>query len=133
MLMQNWFCQPNMEMFYDCGYYQKFYDKNSHAIYIVEETNEGTKIREIKEESDNYNLHYVKYLEWKSDNMPVQLFVQECERFLVKCSDEDLEELYETTIDVSMCGLTTRIPWAAEPYNRIIDVLNSLVNNGEVE
>ena len=106
MLMQNWFCQPNMEMFYDRGDFQKFYDKNSHAIYIVEETNEGTKIREIKEESGRY-----------LSNLP----------------DEDLDELYETTIDISMCGLTTKIPFSAEPYNRIINVLNSLVNSGEVE
>lgn len=135
MLMQNWFYQPNMEMFYDYGDCQKFYDKNSHAIYVVEETIEGIRIREIQETSDNYNLHYNVYLEWKSDNMPVKLFIQEVERYLCNyCSDDDIEELYENgTIDISMCGLTTKIPWGADPYNKIINALNSLVNNEEVE
>ena len=133
MLMQNWFCQPNMEMFNEYYDHQEFYDKNTKAIYIVEDTNEGVRIREIQENADNYNMHYVKYLEWKSDNMPVKLFVQECERYLTDISDEELEEVYESTIDISMCGLTTKIPWGAEPYNKIINTLNSLVNNGEVE
>jgi len=133
MLMQNWFCQPNMEMFHEYYDRQEFYDKNTKAIYIVEDTNEGVRIREIQEDADNYNMHYVKYLEWKSDNMPAKLFIQECERYISKLSGEDMDELYETTIDITMCGLTTRISWGAESYNRIIDALNILVNSGEVE
>jgi len=133
MLMQNWFCQPNMEMFHEYYDHQEFFDKKTKAIYVVESTNEGVRIREIQENADNYNMHYVKYLEWKSENMPVKLFVQECERYLTDMSDEELEEIYETTIDISMCGLTTKIPFGAEPYNRIVNALNALVNSGEVE
>ena len=133
MLMQNWFYQPNMEMFYESYDRQEFYDKNTKAIYLVEQTEEGTRIREIQEDANNYNMHYNKYLEWKSDNMPVQLFVQEVNRYLINCSGKEVENLYESTIDISMCGLTTKIPWRDESCNKIIDVLRSLVDSGEVE
>ena len=133
MLMQNWFCQPNMEMFHEYFDVQEFYDKNTKAIYVVSDAPDGNiTIIEIQEDHADYPLYYNTYLEWKSNNMPVQLFVQECERYLSKLSAEDIEELYETTINISMCGLTTKIPWGVEPYNKIINALNALVNNGEV-
>lgn len=136
MLKQNWFCNENMEMFYDCYEVQEFYDKNTKAIYIVEDTEEGTRIREIHEESDNYNDHYNKYIQWKSQNLPVQLFVQECERILDKklSSNDEMDILYnDATINISMLGLTTKIPWGSEPYNRIIDALKLLLEEGEIE
>ena len=132
MLMQNWFCQPNMEMFYEYFETQKFYDKNTKAIYVVENTGEGTRIREIQEGADNYNMHYVKYLEWKSDNMPVKLFVQECERYIENCTDDELDETYDTTIDITMLGLTTKIPFCAELHNRMIEMLKELSEKGEI-
>ena len=91
MLMQNWFYQPNMEMFYEYFNEQWFFDKNTKAIYIVDDHDNRIHIEEIQEDNGDYNVYYSKYLEWKSDNMPVRLFVQELERYLVNRTDAELE------------------------------------------
>lgn len=134
MLKQNWFCKNNMEMFEEYPDEQWFFDKETKCIYLVSDELEDLTIIQIEEESENYQKYYCKYIEWKSDNMPVQLFVQECERYVEKCTEEEMTELYENgMINISMLGLTTKIPWGAEPYNRIIDALNVLLKEGEVE
>lgn len=135
MLRQNWFCQPNMEMFYDCYGEQWFYDKNTKAIYVVSEnTDICTSINEYQDGMKDYKLYYAKYIEWKSNNMPVKMFLDEIQKFFCGCSDEEIDELYESgTIDISMFGLTTKLPFGAEPYIKIVDALKHLVDSGEVE
>ena len=133
MLKQNWFCTKNMEMFNEFYCEQWFFDKDTKCVYIVSDKHDDLTIVQITEESEKYWKYYNEYLEWKSDNLPVQLFVQECERYVERCTEEKLTNLYETTIDITMCGLTTRIPYGAEPHNRILDALKILLEKGEVE
>jgi len=134
MLKQNWFGSSNMEMFNEYYDVQKFYDKDTKAIYVVEEDLIGhITITEFQEHHEGYVENYNEYLEWKSQNLPVRLFIQECERYVEKCTEEEMSKLYETTVDITMCGLTTKIPYGAEPHNRILDALRILLDEGEVE
>lgn len=133
MLKQNWFYSKNMEMFHEDMCEQWFYDKETKCIYLVSDELDDLTIVQIEEESENYWKYYNIYLEWKSQNLSVRLFVQECERYVEKCTEEELSKLYETTVDVTMCGVTTKIPYGAEPRNRILDALKILLEEGEVE
>jgi len=133
MLKQNWFGSKNMEMFHEDMCEQWFFDKETKCIYLVSDELDDITIVQIEEESSTYNKFYNEYLEWKSGNLPVKLFVQECERYVERCTEEELSNLYETTVDITMCGLSTKIPYGAEPHNRILDALRILLEEGEVE
>ena len=122
-----------MEMFHEDMCEQWFFDKETKCIYLVSDELDDITIVQVEEESEKYPRFYNKYLEWKSNNMPVRLFVQECERYIERCTDEELTNLYETTVNITMLGLTTKIPYGAEPHNRILDALRILLEEGEVE
>lgn len=133
MLKQNWFV--NMEMFDEYYETQQFYDKETKCIYVVSEDPYGnTIITEYQEGSKDYVTHYNKYLEWKSQNLSAQIFVNECERIIERLTDKEMDDLYENgTIDISMLGLATKLNWGAEPYNRILDALRLLITESEVD
>lgn len=134
MLKQNWFCTKNMEMFYENMREQWFFDKETKCIYLVSDELDDLTIVQIAEDSNQYYKFYNEYLKWKSDNLPLQLFVQECERYIEKCSEDEMTKLYdEMTIDISMLGLTTKLVWGAEEYNRIIDALKILLAEETIE
>ena len=133
MLKQNWFYSKNMEMFHENMCEQWFFDKETKCIYLVSDELDDLTIVQIEEESEKYVKFYNEYLEWKSQNLPVRLFIQECDRYVERCTEEEISKLYETTVNITICGLTTKIPYGAEPHNRILDALNILLEEGEVE
>ena len=133
MLKQNWFCSKNMEMFHESMCEQWFFDKETKCIYLVSDELDDLTIVQIEEKSENYCKYYNEYIKWKSQNLPVQIFIQECERYVERCTEKELTNLYETTVDITMCGLTTKIPYGAESHNRILDALKILLEEGEVE
>jgi hypothetical protein len=123
-----------MEMFYENMREQWFFDKETKCIYLVSDELDDLTIVQIAEDSNQYYKFYNEYLKWKSDNLPLQLFVQECERYIEKCSEDEMTKLYdEMTIDISMLGLTTKLVWGAEEYNRIIDALKILLAEETIE
>lgn len=132
MLMQNWFYQPNMEKFFEYYDEQWFFDKNSKAIYYLSEDKGQLVIREITMDDPDYKIFYDKYLKFKSKDMPIDLFVEEVKRFFCCCSDNELSEVEESTIDISMCGFTTKIPWSSHAFKKIIGTLTEYTNEMEL-
>lgn len=121
-------------MFHEDMCEQWFFDKETKCIYLVSNELDDIIIVQIEEDSEKYYKFYNEYLKWKSDNLPLQLFIQECERYIEKCSEDEMTKLYdEMTIDISMLGLTTKLVWGAEEYNRIIDALKILLAEETIE
>lgn len=80
MLHQNWFANPQFEMFEDYGESQSFYDLETRNIYIVfeEYANSGsTIIQEITEESIEYKPNYERYKAFKGKQYRVSLVMSE--------------------------------------------------------
>ena len=95
MLHQNWFMNPQFEMFEDYGESQSFYDKETGIIYVVfEEYGMGgsTFIQEITPDSAEHKLNYERYKAFKGITYKVKLVMSdEC---VVKAhSKEEAEQI----------------------------------------
>ena len=78
MLQENWFANPRFEMFEDYGSYQSFYNTETGIIYTVNEFADGEiEVREITEDSHNYQAFYKRYKAFKQKKYKVTLYMTE--------------------------------------------------------
>lgn len=93
MLQENWFANPKFEMFEDYGSYQSFYNIENGIIYTVNEFSDGEiEVREITEDSHNYNLFYERYKAFKKKKYKVTLYMTE-EYTIEASSEREAEKL----------------------------------------
>lgn len=78
MLHEVWFMDPKFKMFEDYGSFQSFYNTETGIIYTVNELADGEiEVREITEDSHNYNLFYERYRAFKKKKYKVTLYMTE--------------------------------------------------------